>query len=353
MARIVDEIISMNITVKIKLVNGSATIWFDAFGGKGTQTQDIDDLGMIPDPDPKNPDPWDKAEQIAHTLNEGFYAAWLQAGYMDSHRKGGIVSENSVRGEQNATGTRVMDGHTWQKNATHRSKHWFGPPDPQGNKKEVYREEFDVNKTTGKIIKITRTKNPPNPKTVKDPVSGEVLVFIGRIVEVGSPNWDVWSGEIENFQSVTYEILKIIQGSYTEANILIYHAIILGSPDADPETPQLSSSIFYPGNVVIVKAVFNGVAWETDTSVVGGFATTTTVTSTTTVITSTTITTPITATITSPTTIISTATFTTTITFTTPSIDMSSLFPYIVLVFVLAIVAVGVAIYFMRLKRKT
>jgi hypothetical protein len=361
LAKKLDNIINDKVTVQINLDSTRPDILIDRFEGFGHGTVDIDDLDSLPDPNPNNPDEVDKAEAIAHILGEYYYSAKNNFGpdkYLKCHVNGGLANEYQVRKESNGAGARLKDKKV-DENKTHivSSHHWYGPPDQQGNRQEVYREVIVQDKTKqGKITDIKRTPNPPNPIPLKDPVSGEVLVFIGRIVEVGSPEFPFWSGIIENLQSVTYEILQIIQGNYTEANILIYHAIVHGSPDADPEIPKLTSSIFYPGNVVMVKAVFSGVAWEADTSVVGGFGTTATVTSTTTVITSTTITNPVTftTTITSPTTIISTTpiTFTTTITFTTPSIDMSSLFPYIVLVLVLAIVAVGAAIYFMRVKRK-
>lgn len=253
-------IIDSGVTVVIELDRSPSRIWFDGFKGNGKQIQDLDDLDALPIP-PKSgsaSDNWDRAQQIAHTLNEGYYAALHNAGYRDSHRKGGIASENKVRDDVGGSGDRVLDGSTWQRiNSTHRSKHWFGPADPTGKKTEVYREIFKLKDSDG-VAEITRITNPPSPKNVKDP-TGENLTFIGKVTSIGDPSWNLWSGDIENFQPVTYEVLSVVYGNYTVGeSIIVYHSIIIGHPDADPTIPRLSSTIFTYGKELRVQAIYTG-----------------------------------------------------------------------------------------------
>jgi hypothetical protein len=257
-------IIENGVTVEITLDRSPNGVFFDAFQGNGKQIQDLDDLDALPDPPAPSTtsDAWDKAQQIAHTLNEGYWAAKYAAGYIDSHRKGGISSENGARDDVGGTGDRVLDGSTWQTiNATHISKHWFepDPTDPTGKRKiEVYREIFKLKDSDGIEPQVTRIKKPANPKNVTDP-TGESLIFIGRVVSIGDPCWNLWSGEIENFQPVTYEVLSVVYGNYTVGeSIIVNHAIIFGHPDADPTIPRLSSTIFTYGKELRVEAVYTG-----------------------------------------------------------------------------------------------
>jgi len=322
----IKKIIESGKRVEILLNKSHPGVWFDAFKGNGKQVQDLADLEALPNPG-EIPNAWDRAQQIAHTLNEALYAAEHGAGYMDSHRKGGIRSENIIRVYLDCIGKRVLDGHTWQiLNETHWAKHWFGPPDKEGNKVEVYREIFRVSNCdivkdkNGKPI-IVRVREPANPKKVKDPQANVTLVFLGRVVYVAEPVFNAWCGEVENFQLVRYEVIEVVEGNYTRGFIDVYHALIIGSGDCDLKECRLTPSKFYNGSMLIVRAVFTGSRYECDTPTVQVPVTPTTTTVTVTTVTTSTVTS--TTTIVKPTTV--TQVQTTSMTITSTLVETSTI----------------------------
>jgi len=304
-----DNIIENEKTVTLILDHENEDIFVDQFVGRGTQEVDISDIAAFPFPPipPAKSDSWDKAQLIAHVLNEGFYAALKNStNYLQCHINGGLSSELTARMEVGGNGERMSNaltgGKAAQLNTTENyiTLHWFvlDPSDPSGKRKiENYRENI---KLTGNMIVggnleprwniardgsgnsiITRQRYPPFlpvRKSFEDPpgLFDNILKFRGRISAVGNSTYFLWSGIIHNFQPVAYEILSIIQGEYAENQIVVNHAIVYGSPDADPVIPMLSPSIFYVGNELIVQAYPN-LDFNTDIPVqlappVGGIA---------------------------------------------------------------------------------
>ncbi|MFC1716866.1 hypothetical protein ACFL6S_24580 [Candidatus Poribacteria bacterium] len=79
------------------------------------------------------------------------------------------------------------------------------------------------------------------------------VVFRGRVVEVGDPP-NFWSGTLEVYQKVIYDVVEVQSGSLADSRIEVYHLIIRGSPDVEPGSPRLAASLFAVGNELIVRA---------------------------------------------------------------------------------------------------
>jgi len=267
-------------TVVVKLDKKNPYIFFDTFTG-WEQWVDLEDLNWLPDPPPyeSQSNSFDKAQMIAHALGEVYYLArnrnrftFVQEALLESHRKGGLPEEWKVRYyDTNGAGRMlipngVSDDVNMDRNTTHWMLHWYGPPDGQGLKWEVYREYFKMDNQagSGNIIEVTRGIQPPDqPYSVQDPVAGEVLVFKGSVYYVDEPKHKIWSGRVENYQGVAYKVISVIQGSYSEQYIKVFHAIIYKSPDSDPTLPRLSSGIFYLGKELIVNATYTFIGYAT------------------------------------------------------------------------------------------
>lgn len=257
----VNAILMSTAAIHMTLVENDGNIFYDGFnldiGGAFTEGQpDTADIGGLPDPPvpPNTSNDWNKAQQIAHHLDEYFHAVRTGQGYAQSHQAG-IASENSVRSDSGALGSRVADGVTWQVTASGTlTKSWFTPdPTNPANKFEVYREEVDQVGGTARVI--GRTKTPPGPKNCVDPEPGEVLIFQGRIVSVSEPSLPVWSGEAANVQVVVYDVLSTLKGT-PGPQVRVKTPVVFGTPEADPLAPRLDPEIFTIGATRVVEAEF-------------------------------------------------------------------------------------------------
>jgi hypothetical protein len=231
---------------------------------------DMDDLEALPDtpaPPPPGSNALCKVQVIAHILDEYYFAAKTQQPYRSCHVHG-IISENDARKDDGGIGLRVYDDNTFITEdgpigARVMHLHYFAP-DPTDPSKmvEVYREDIPLDATEDDIAgPITRTLNPPNPIRIPvliPPWLQNLLRFVGRIIGVGNVSQPVWSGWEMTYQPVTYQVLSILQGSYNMSQIVVDQPIVYGSPDADPNTPQLLSSTYYSGNIVTVDANSTG-----------------------------------------------------------------------------------------------
>jgi len=80
------------------------------------------------------------------------------------------------------------------------------------------------------------------------------LIFIGTVIDIGAPPKN-WSGYCSSYQKVRYKIDQILKGQHETPEIIIDHVVVFEGRTAEPgDTPQLSTTIFYPGANLIVSA---------------------------------------------------------------------------------------------------
>jgi hypothetical protein len=81
------------------------------------------------------------------------------------------------------------------------------------------------------------------------------LIFVG-VVEAIGPAPRAWSGHLCSYQEVVYRVEQTITGESPGRLIAVRHAVVRGSPTAEPgDAPALSASLFTPGARLVVMAV--------------------------------------------------------------------------------------------------
>ncbi len=77
------------------------------------------------------------------------------------------------------------------------------------------------------------------------------VVVIAEVVKVdASPGY--WSGVVASVQHVRYRVLETLKGKVRRADIDAGHYVVANSLTADQKVPQLSSTLFKPGNHVVL-----------------------------------------------------------------------------------------------------
>jgi hypothetical protein len=81
------------------------------------------------------------------------------------------------------------------------------------------------------------------------------LIFVGIVEGIGPPP-RTWSGLLCSYQEVVYRVEQTITGLAPAQRIAVRHAVVRGSPTAEPgDAPCLSASLFGPGTRLVVMAV--------------------------------------------------------------------------------------------------
>ena len=81
------------------------------------------------------------------------------------------------------------------------------------------------------------------------------LIFVGIVEGIGPPP-RTWSGLLNSYQEVVYRVEQPITGLAPARLIVVRHAVVRGSPTAEPgDAPGLAASLFAPGARLVVMAV--------------------------------------------------------------------------------------------------
>lgn len=92
-----------------------------------------------------------------------------------------------------------------------------------------------------------------NQARIQQIAQAAALIFVGTIQSVDAAP-PVWSGFAEARQDVTYNVSQTVKGSPPGSSITVSHLVVAGSRHARTDDVGLSTTIFAPGNQVIVMA---------------------------------------------------------------------------------------------------
>ena len=234
-------------TVDITVGRNITGVVVDEFLGDGRGVVDMDDFDRIPQNAP-GPAPWanNKAQNLAHVLYEylratrnnivsGPYCSdgfWLDFG--DAHPYG-IKGENLILSERGIT--KKVVSCTEVEQAGH---HYLKLRYCDGSVEIWLLDDSNIKE----IIYII------GPWV--DPTSLETVLFEGTIESIGQ-HPAAWSGKADTFQTVTFNITKVISGNLTVGSLINVYHNVLWQPET-PEVPQLAPSVFYIGNTLSIEA---------------------------------------------------------------------------------------------------
>ena len=101
--------------------------------------------------------------------------------------------------------------------------------------------------TTPTISKTEPIRHPLNMMSPRIPV-----VFQGVVVERLHSDGS-WCGYAATFQGIRYRAEKIESGPLKTGEVVVFHALV-GPPLCEPDTPELSRTIFKVGQRLRIKA---------------------------------------------------------------------------------------------------
>lgn len=85
---------------------------------------------------------------------------------------------------------------------------------------------------------------------IKVAKNSEVVVVAEVVTVHRSPG--IWSGLVASVQHVRYKVLETMKGNVQRFDIDVGHYVVANSLTADRKVPQLSPTLFKPGNRVVL-----------------------------------------------------------------------------------------------------
>lgn len=79
------------------------------------------------------------------------------------------------------------------------------------------------------------------------------LIFVGVVLNLDKPPQN-WSGFFTEYQTVTYQVDKILKGKHDAPEIKVDHVVVAGSMTAAEDTPALSPKLFSQKAKLIISA---------------------------------------------------------------------------------------------------
>ena len=225
------------------------TTFLDHTSGSFEGILNIDDYNSLAKPkdgDEEKRKKADRCQILAHILNEVAISVREGKPLIEAHPDA-IDFETTYRSEANPD--LGEDSHIVEGNALCSTY----KPGQDGVIRQTYGDKLQT-----KIIKDAETQEVTEQLVRKSGLIDEVIqedpIFLGRITKVGEAP-GMWGLSSIVFQSVEYEIVKVIEGDLSESRLTISHIVYPGDDLVLPDHPELNPSIFFIGNQLLIQAL--------------------------------------------------------------------------------------------------